>query len=71
MLALEMPPQRSLGALYAPFLDYLSIAVQEAIVAVAVAQIKAHGHLRFGYSCFRLGQLSANLHHWLVSFEHP
>jgi len=71
ILALEMPPQRSLGALYPPFLDYLSIAVQEAIVAVAVAQIKAHGHLRFGDSCFHLRQLSANLLHWLVSFEHP
>jgi hypothetical protein len=27
IFALEMPPQRSLGTLYAPFLDYLSIAV--------------------------------------------
>jgi hypothetical protein len=64
-------PQRSLGALYPPFLDYISIAVQEAIVAVAVAQIKAHNHLRFDESCFHLRQLSANLLHWLVSFEHP
>lgn len=69
LFALEMQPQLSLGALYASLLDYLSIAVQEAIVAEA--QIKAQGHLRFGNSSFHLRQLSANLPRWLVSFKHP
>jgi hypothetical protein len=66
-LALEMPPERGFCALHTPFLDHISVRVQQAIVAVTVAHIEAEGHLWF-VGRFHLPHLSANLLHWLVSF---
>jgi hypothetical protein len=70
-LAFKMPPQSGLGALHAPFLDHIAIPVQQTVMAIPVAQIQTHRHLRLRLTDFRLPRHFANLLHWLVSSLAP
>jgi hypothetical protein len=56
--------------LQAPFLDHISLLVQQAKVTVPVAHIQTHRQAWLFLGGFHTLRLFAKLLHWLVSFKH-